>query len=68
MRRGVLAGVERLRNLSGGRPGVGDQGVGQGRFAHSGLANQETGLLRQMRQQESALVARAELDLSLIHI
>src|SRR5574343_565851 len=51
VRRRMLAGIEGLRDFPGGGIGLGDQGVDQGRLAHSGLADEDAGLALKVRSK-----------------
>ena len=60
--RGVLAGVERVRDLAGGGLGLGHDGVGQGRFAHARLAHEDRLQAGQASAQRIRTLQRRHLD------
>ncbi len=59
---GVLAAVERCRQFARRRRGAGHQGVGQGRLAHAGLADQYRAFAGQQRQQRRGVELGREFD------
>ena len=60
MRGGVLARVEGFGNLAGRCIGAGDQGIGQRRFAHPGLADENAGVAGEIGPQGVGIVMCAQ--------
>lgn len=58
----MFAAVERSGDLARRRVGVGQECVGQRRFAHPGLADEDVGMPCQVRAQRIGALARAQLD------
>src|SRR6185369_4800271 len=60
--RGVLAGIEGLRDFAGRGIGFRDQGIDQGRLAHAGLADQHAGYAIEFGAQVVGMLEGRQLD------